>query len=337
MPIDEKEFSRLLDRYLTDQASADEVSELMRQIKSGAYDQLLKERIGHSVQFNPADRDISLESANHLLNKILSSEKNTAQLIPMTKPRITYWPWLSAAAVVLVLVGWWLMARRSDPSPVKQGPAIARAAEQAVDNGKGRFVRFPDGSTVLLHSGSTVEYAADFSTTREVTLRGEGYFDIRHDNQTPFIVHTGEVNTTVLGTAFNIQAWQHQREIVVTVTQGKVRVSDRKKILGELTANQQLAVNTDTRDFTHQNVNAEPVLAWKKDYLILENSTLEEAAQLIGDKYHKQVILSNPGLRQYRISATFLSHENIEQVLNVVCGVVGATYTLLPNDQIMIK
>jgi len=70
-----------------------------------------------------------------------------------------------------------------------------------------RYITLPDGSTVILHAGSKLDYPVSFNgNTREVNLIGEGYFDVQHDPARPFIIHTGHLKTTVLGTAFNIKA-----------------------------------------------------------------------------------------------------------------------------------
>jgi ferric-dicitrate binding protein FerR (iron transport regulator) len=206
------------------------------------------------------------------------------------------------------------------------------------DTGKGEFIHLPDGSTVLLHSGSQLTIAANYNgRTREVTLSGEGYFDIHPDERRPFVVHTKAVNTTVLGTAFNIRAWPEQSEVVVTVTRGKVRVSDPQREYGVIGSNEQIAVDAHTKGYINQQVDADSIVAWKKDYLVLDNISLEEAAQLIGHKYHVGVVLANDALKNCRISASFLAHESLEQVLNVVCAVIEGNYTAQPNDQIIIN
>lgn len=347
MQTDENKFTALLRKYLDNQAEPAEIQELMGMIKSGLYDKrlkqvidraLLEERSIHQEEVTPGEsarKDISLEAAHHLLQKILSSEEQTAQLIPAAGATIRYGRWLSAAAVLLVLLtGWWFFLHRTEKELVK---TAVSPAPMMPPPGKGKFMRLPDGSTVLLNNGSKLDYGEAFNNkTREVTLTGEGYFDIRRDGKRPFIVHAGKVNTTVLGTAFNIRAWAGQPEVIVTVTKGKVKVSDNTKTYGIITSNQQITVSTNTDGYYNQEVNAESALTWKKDYLILDDISFEEAAHMIGAKYHINLVLVNDKLKNCRITATFLSHENLEQVLNVVCGVWNATYSTEPDGQILI-
>ena len=150
-------------------------------------------------------------------------------------------------------------------------------------------------------------------------------------------MHTGNLNTTVLGTAFNVKAYPEQKEITITVTRGKVKVSDDKKTFGVITPNESIAVNRDNKSYRQERVNAEDAVEWKKQYLVLDNISLEDAAILINTKYHEDISFSNEALRQCRISATFLNNETLEQVLSVVADVVGADYSLQPNDQAIIS
>lgn len=332
----ETRFIALLDKHLADNATAEETQELLLLIRNGGFDDLLKQRIDDALLNTPADRHISQESAHRLLDKILSSEKETNQLIPPAR-RINYQRALSAAAAILIVVAAVGLLRR--PSAPKELAANTTQAHPAgPDTTKGKFIHLPDGSTVLLHGGSRLAIAKDFNAgNREVTLWGEGYFDIRRDDSRPFVVHSKTVNTTVLGTTFNVRAWPDQPAVVVTVTQGKVRVTGPKQVYGVIGSNEQIAVDSATNKYIGQKINAETVLLWKKDYLILDDITLTEAARLIGKKYHAKVTLANDAPRTCRISATFLAHESLQQVLAVVSAVSEGRYTTQPDGSVIIS
>jgi ferric-dicitrate binding protein FerR (iron transport regulator) len=278
---------------------------------------------------------MSAHRAAEVLRKIYSAEKETEQLISRQHPVRKLWVKASAVAAILMIVAtsWWLWYGHSTHTTINRPET---SVQTPLVQEEKKFIHLPDGSTVLLNKNSHLDYPDVFGNRREVSLTGEAYFDIQHDATKPFIVHIGKVNVTVLGTAFNVRA-DEAGKVVVTVTRGRVRVADSTRILGVLVPNEQITVNTVTASFAQTQVNAATVIAWKKQYLVLDNISLEEAAVLIGDKYHVNIILSNEKMKSCRISATFLNNESLEQVLTVVSGVVNATYTLQPNDQVILK
>jgi ferric-dicitrate binding protein FerR (iron transport regulator) len=332
----ETRFIALLDKHLADNATAEETQELLQLVRSAQFDDLLKQRMDDAFSDTPAHRAISPESAQRLLYKILSSEERTNYLIPSARPSVNYRTALSAAAALLLTVaaGWLLW-----PSPPKKLAANVTPPPAApLDTAKGKFIHLPDGSTVLLHGGSTLAIAKDFNAgTREVTLSGEGYFDIRRDDSRPFVVHAKTVNTIVLGTTFNVRAWPDQPAVVVTVTGGKVRVTGPQQVYGVIGSNEQIAVDSATNRSIGQKINADSILSWKKDYLLLDDISLSEAVRLIGNKYRVKITLANDAPGTCRISATFLAHESLQQVLAVVSAVSEGTYTTQTNGSVIIR
>lgn len=334
-----EKFTALLEKYLSGDISASDHMELMLLIKSGKYDHLLKKYIGQSFSDENAAIDLDNSKAGDLLNRILNSEKQTARLIPLANSQRRFHRWYAVAAAVLVIsLAIWGFVFRND----KTQPVVVKAEKEKLQpapatKGK-RYIRLQDGSTVLLNEGSSIDYPDEFAVDRrEVNLIGEAYFDIRPDAKRPFIVHTGTVSTTVLGTAFNIKAYPEQKKVTVTVTRGKVKVGNSKKTFGIIVPNESIAVNTEINTYKLERVNAENAVAWKKQYLVLDDISMEEAAILINNKYHVNISFSREALKQCRISATFLNNENLDQVLSVVTGVVDADYTIQPNDQVIIN
>src|SRR5690606_11996222 len=103
---------------------------------------------------------------------------------------------------------------------------------------------------------------------------------VKHNPEQPFIVHTGQLKTKVLGTEFNIEAWARDENISITVTSGKVEVANQQKTFGILTRDEQLVYSKAKADIVQQNVDPEISLAWKKQDLVLHDVTVEEAAEL---------------------------------------------------------
>ncbi len=83
----------------------------------------------------------------------------------------------------------------------------------------------PDGSRVWLNSSSSLKYPTAFnSKIREVELTGEGYFEITENKEKPFVVKANKIDVKVLGTAFNVNAYEDEPELATTLVQGSVRV-----------------------------------------------------------------------------------------------------------------
>jgi transmembrane sensor len=335
-----EKFIYLLEAYLAGKTSAEEHRELMQLIKGGNYDELLKRRIDYAMVNDGITANLDDQRAGELLYNILNSEKHAAKLIPLPEIAVRRRRWYAAAAAAAVIVmglAIWSLIGKTDTQKqiVDNSNKSEKPAAGAIEK---KYIRLQDGSTVLLNEGSQLDYPVNFSKDkREVTLAGEAYFDIKHDAARPFIVHTGKVSTTVLGTAFNIKAYPAQKQVTVTVTRGKVRVSDDEKTIGVITPNESIAVNLDNKSYHQEKVNAEEALVWKKQYLVLDNISLEEAAVLIDNKYHVEISFAKETLKQCRINATFLNNESLEQVLTVVTAVVDAAYSLQPNDQVIIS
>lgn len=329
-------FTELLNRYLDDQTTVEEREELMQLIREGSHDETIKNSIHLMLLHGPVQEDADPQKAIKILKGILATANEQEKIVPM-QPAAGNWRWVASAAVLLMAVtaGWWFF--RTEPVADRMIVLQEKELEPAVFTGK-QFVRLPDGSTVLLNVGSELRSSASFGeTAREVSLMGEGYFDVQHDPSKPFRVLTGKVTTTVLGTAFNIKAYPGQPEIKVTVTRGKVQVGDDQRTFGIITPDQQIAVNTATNNFVQTNLKAEIAEAWISEYLILDDVSMEEAAKTISEKYKVKITLANDDLKKCRISATFLNGENFDQVLTVVSGVVHATYAIQPNGNVTIE
>jgi len=221
----------------------------------------------------------------------------------------------------------------------RQQAAIAmQAAPQTVDKlAYSRHITLPDSSTVVLHAGSRLEYPAVFSgSERAVILSGEAYFDIREDPTRRFVINTGRVKTTVLGTAFNIKAYPGSNEITVSVTKGKVKVEDGQQVLAVLTPDQQMVYNTMAATLTQKPVSALEQINWTQEDMVFESIPFEQIAATISKRYEVNIRFDNPALAQCPVRASFSGTESLDEVLTVLCTVRNATYTMMPGGGVMI-
>jgi hypothetical protein len=191
-----------------------------------------------------------------------------------------------------------------------------------------RILFLPDGSTVTLSPGTKLDYPSSFDEMkkREVFLYGEAFFDIKHNTSRPFVVHTGKLETIVLGTAFNIKALSNETDITVTVKRGKVKVTDQNNTLGVITPNQQIIYNLKKIRSTLKVVDNDSYLDWKEQDLLLDNLTVSEAAKLLEERYNVKIKVSEQSLGSQRFTTTFKKNESFEQVLKSICVFNGIVY-----------
>lgn len=166
-----------------------------------------------------------------------------------------------------------------------------------IPQGKTAKLLLPDGSKVWLSACSRLIFPQAFlkDTPREVRLIGEAYFEVTHDEARPFIVHSGNVSTTVLGTRFNIRCFEgeHTR---VTLASGSVKVNNngnssrQREVI--LTPGQQASVGANNV-INVESVDVEGILSWKNGGFYFENQTLREVLTEIGRWYNYNVIFTS--------------------------------------------
>jgi len=284
---------------------------------------------------------MSKEKAMRMLSDILKPESQTNRFFfshPVSR-RIMRTMTTAAAILLIVGIGTFVKYLTVVTAPSKAVFAKAIPLSPQKEAAYIRNLTLPDGTSVILKSGSTLSFPETFpGNTREVVLKGEAYFDVKHMNSKPFIIHTGAVKTTVLGTAFDIKAWPEQKNVTVSVTRGKVKVENEKKLLAVLTVNQ--SVNYDLRNVTgvkQQKVNAEELVSsWTKQDMVFNRTTFESIVRVLSKRYGKDITISNGELAKTLITSSFSGTESLESILDILCAINANTQYSLSNNQITI-
>ncbi|MCK7554920.1 FecR domain-containing protein [Chitinophaga sedimenti] len=182
----------------------------------------------------------------------------------------------------------------------------------------------PDGSRVWLNAGSRLRYPSVFKgNTREVVLEeGEAYFDIRPDQQHAFVVLHDQLQTTVLGTSFNIRAYRFFNDVTVTVATGKVRVSDQV-----VTPDQQASYSRENGRVQVKAAAAADALGWTQGRLLFTNEDFREVAGLLENKFNVKIIFDEEALTHYHFTASFEAGETLHDVLDALTLTKGLQYS----------
>ncbi|AMR31260.1 hypothetical protein A0256_07385 [Mucilaginibacter sp. PAMC 26640] len=199
--------------------------------------------------------------------------------------------------------------------------------ENLIQKSSNIYMVLPDGSSVILSHGSKLNYAPGFAK-REVYLSGQAYFDIKHDAARPFVVHTGHVYTTVLGTAFNIKALPGDKVVTITVTRGKVKVNNENKLIGVIIPNQQIIYDERVASATKTNTTATIFTGWTtKNNLYLEDVSVAEAARLFEERFKVKIGFGDDSIKNKHFTASFDSVTSLDQALISTCAFNDATYS----------
>jgi ferric-dicitrate binding protein FerR (iron transport regulator) len=177
-----------------------------------------------------------------------------------------------------------------------------------------RRITLPDGSQVCLNMYSRLEFdPQQFNRTeRLVKLSGEGFFEVvpstalRTSQRIPFIVETGSLRTRVLGTAFNIEAYEKESEVRVSLVHGSIALDDTATDeTTVLSPNNMVRYSKQTQSWQVLPVEAANVALWTNGYLVFNEVPLQEAIERIRERYHVAIDY-NPALLQHkRITASF--------------------------------
>ncbi|ANI88026.1 hypothetical protein A9P82_01030 [Arachidicoccus ginsenosidimutans] len=320
----------LFRRYLNGQCRPEEVAELLRHFNLADDEEKLRCLIADELVPYSAIPEDKKEHWQGRVNNALENIRqqiNAPKIIPLYK-RVG----VRIAVVVLIAIG------ISSTLLVRHyyGQSVQIATNTPLSNKTDftKYLKLSDGSTVIVKAGSELIYPQSFSgNTRDVTLNGEAYFDIHHDAAHPFIIHTGKITTTVLGTAFDINA--SIDKVTVTVTRGRVKVADQKKVLAVLAPNQQVVYDVKKAAVEDINVQAAKSLAWAKLGMSFDGAKFGNIIRAMEKRYQTHIRFANPALENCLISATFSGTESLEEVISVLCIARDATYMIKNGDVVI--
>ncbi|BDS09864.1 FecR family protein [Aureispira anguillae] len=218
--------------------------------------------------------------------------------------------WKVAAAVIglIALSFWWIYQ--------KDSMVLAPMAQIETGKKEQKEITLPDGSVVMLNEGSSLSYKKSF-TTRSVHLKGEAFFEVTKQAGEPFEIITTTTKTTVLGTSFNVRAYEN-KDVEVAVLTGKVAVEGRKGrkekvlLLPNEAAVYKIEENTIEKE-TQVGVNS---IAWKTQELVFKNTELSEVIKTL-EQYFEVEITGDRKILNCHYTGTF-RNSNLDEIFNTI-------------------
>lgn len=178
----------------------------------------------------------------------------------------------------------------------------------------------PDGTLVSLNTDTKINYPRKFGPkTREVTIEGEAFFEVKPNKNKPFIIHAGKAQIKVIGTSFNVSAYPDTQSVEVIVETGKVQVLNKTAETNELIlipGDKGTLVNSSNSllKTTNQDPN---FLAWKTRNLTFKATSLDEVIANLEKVYKVKIRLADPGLNELLLTARFDNY-SLDFILKVI-------------------
>jgi transmembrane sensor len=282
-------------------------------------------------------KDVS-KKLEELWYKIKSSNESSIALKETDRIKPLFnWRWAAAAILILGIAGGVFYTTKSGYSDQTANLVMH---EVHVPYGTTKKLVMPDGTKVMLNAGSTFTYPETFSkSTRDVNLNGEGFFEVSHNAKKPFLVHTSKLTIKVLGTVFNVKAYNDDKTTETTLLKGKVQVdlknNPEKTII--LLPNEKLMVtnnppqkqvakagNINVAKIEYQ-VTTLPMVkpaeiketAWLDNRILFTNEMFEDVAKQIERKYNVQIVFEDPALKTEQISG-LLDKESLKNAMQII-------------------
>lgn len=221
-------------------------------------------------------------------------------------------------------------------------PAAAVVVKQNT-KGTRSFITLADGTKVWLNADSRLKYPAAFSgTTREVELIGEAFFDVSKNKHKPFIIHLENGTVRVLGTSFNIKAYQNSKLIETSVLTGRVAFIPTGQLRGKnkmdttfLTHDMKAVYVFKTGELKTSNTSSEQDKAWTEGKLIFNGASFQEIAESLERSFGKEVVFNNDEIMKYHLTGSF-ENNSLEQILYYLSRTKPFTYSIT-DTQIIIS
>lgn len=193
-----------------------------------------------------------------------------------------------------------------------------------------------DGSSVYLNSGSKLTFPQTFNyqAERQVTLEGEGYFEVAKNKEQPFVVQANRLKIKVLGTKFNVDAYNDNTSVSVALVEGSVELQDNSgkhdNTPMSLAPNQIATLEVESQKLTKTDVDdLNKYIAWINGRIVFFGDPIQTVVKKLSKWYNVDIVISDKRLENYRFTGTFIN-EPLEQVLNVLSMTSQMTFIAEP-------
>lgn len=342
----------------------DAFKQLLKRYVAGTANDKEKELIDHWYELLYNDNITALNDAEldtieeEMWNKIEAEAQLTKEPIVLVKTpvRKIIFRWAAAAAILtgISFSAYLLFSSPQKPFAYQQVKKQQNLAEIINTSQVTKKVQLEDGTVITLKPSSKVAYPGRFaSDKREVYLEGEAFFEVAKNPAKPFLVHSGNLVTQVLGTSFTIKPDNGTNKIIVSVKTGRVAVfednsdkslnNNRGKNNGAIiTPNQSVVYDVDSRNFTTQLVeNPEPVVPDGNNSIAatvsfaFNETSLATVLENVGKMYAIDIMVENENIYNCRFTGD-ITRQSLFDKLDLICQSTNHQYEI-KGTKILIK
>lgn len=309
----------LLIRYINNSCTAEDLSRVKQFLKNPRWQQELENLL--EKDYLSMDHQLPDEAALEEWNQEFRDKyfkKSPGRF------RIGQWFGYAAACIVLLGIAGYLL-NKPGLNPEHATSTAVAMVEKTNPRGTRSKVTLPDSSVVYLGAGSSIRFPEQFAAKqRTLMLTGEAFFEISKNPKRPFVIHTGEIQTTVLGTSFKITAFKGD-PLSVEVATGKVRVSRKgnKKELAELavlTPGEGVTWNAGTEKAVVRPASISAVKGWAAGEISFKNRSLAQIAAELENWYDAEISFKNSVPVGRRFSLSVDGTASLADVLDIICN-----------------
>lgn len=189
-----------------------------------------------------------------------------------------------------------------------------------------------DGTRVWLNSESEITFPVSFvGGSREVVVKGEAYFEVKSDKAHPFIVHAKEVDIEVVGTKFNVAAYEDSHRVVTTLAEGRVNVEMSGQVVG-LSPDEQVSVDLKSGKMAKNSVSVSTNISWIQGIFEYENMTLEEITTQLSRWYGVDFIFSAAEFKTRRFTGVVKKYDELNNVLKIIEKTTNVSFMINGKD-----
>jgi ferric-dicitrate binding protein FerR (iron transport regulator) len=310
----------LLEQHLADNATQQEQQELSVLLKANAGGETFKTVIADMMQKETPAFPGNPEPWQKMVSAIVNTDKVSVEAGKATLRVAWLYRWYAVAAVlILICAGLYYIKVRTPSAEVAEHTTMHYHVVSTARSNQKKVV-LPDGSQVWLNAASTIRYPDSFSSEeRSVELYGEAWFDVQHAEQVPFIIHTGNITTRVVGTAFDIKAYPGQPNRIISVQRGKVNVMAGDKILATLEKGRQVRITGTVCEV--RDIDTASVAAWKSGNLYYKDEPFGDIIADLQRVFKDSIQIKNNSLKEIVTTAAFNKDIGLQKALEILCNI----------------